>query len=262
MILIERFIYKKWEGITALLANFTDFTYKKHSHEEYALGVTLSGVQKYYLDGSFELSYPHGVTLFNPEQIHDGMAKDKSGLKYVILYLKPNLFMELLDKKDIVRFSSPIIYNYKVEQSILNLSNAILSACDDAMCNELLLTLANNFSDVDLTKAYKKDDIFTKKAKEMIYYSGENILRLGDICKEFNMSKYKFIRLFKANTALTPYQFFLNRKITLAKQLIEKNRDIYSVVADCAFVDLSHLNRHFKRAYGVTAFEYLNLIST
>jgi transcriptional regulator GlxA family with amidase domain len=27
-------------------------------------------------------------------------------------------------------------------------------------------------------------------------------------------------------------------------------------IAECGFVDLSHLNKHFKRIYGITASEY------
>lgn len=257
---MEQFLYKKWDEVLALSANFTDFMYKKHCHEEYAFGVTLSGVQKYHLDGSLERSYPHGVMLFNPEQIHDGMAQDKSGLRYVMLYIKPDLFSNLLETKEIVRFSTPVIYNCKVENSILDLSNAILSASDEALCSELLLELVNNFSRVELSRKNKNDDRLTQKAKEKIYYSSNNVLRLDEICKEFNISKYKFIRIFKANTGLSPYQYFLNCKLSHAKELIERNRDVYSAVSDCGFVDLTHLNRHFKRVYGTTAFEYLNLI--
>ncbi|GIP33968.1 hypothetical protein J2TS4_31780 [Paenibacillus sp. J2TS4] len=55
---------------------------------------------------------------------------------------------------------------------------------------------------------------------------------------------------------ISPYQYFLNCKIERAKSLIEKNKDIYSAVADCGFVDLAHLNRHFKSVYGTTAFGY------
>lgn len=259
MIATETFIYKKWAWITVLSASFTDFTYKKHCHEEYAFGVTLSGVQQYHLDGSLELSYPHGVMRFNPEQVHDGQAHDKTGLTYVMLYLEPNSFLELLDKKELIRFSSPVVYDYRLEQSILSLSNAILSDADEALCSELLLSFVNNFSKVDLNIAHKKDDALTKKAKEMIYCNLEDVLKLDDICKELNISKFKFIRIFKANTGLSPYQYFLNCKISLAKRLIERNRDVYSAVSDCGFVDLTHLNRHFKSMYGTTAFEYLKL---
>ncbi len=259
MIVTERFIYKKAAGITALSASFTDFAYKKHCHEEYAFGVTLSGRQQFHIDGSLELSYPHGVMLFNPEQVHDGMAPDKAGLQYVMLYIEPGTLRALLDRRDPIRFPAPVVYDRRLEQSIMNLSQAILAGRDEALCHELLLAFADNFRRVDSTAADKKDDALTQKAKEMICCAPEDVLRLDDICKELDISKYKFIRTFKASTGLSPYQYFLNRKIALAKRLIEKNRDIYAAVADCGFVDLTHLNRHFKSVYGTTACEYLNL---
>ncbi|MDU4960068.1 MAG: helix-turn-helix transcriptional regulator [Sporomusaceae bacterium] len=81
-------------------------------------------------------------------------------------------------------------------------------------------------------------------------------MRLDEICKELSISKYQLIRLFKANAGISPYQYFIFCKVNRAKQLLEKNQDIYSAVAECGFVDLSHLNKHFKRIYGITAFEY------
>jgi AraC-like DNA-binding protein len=255
---MDRFLYKKSAGITALSASFTDFKYKRHSHQEYALGVTLRGIQQYNLAGSLQSSYQNGVMLFNPEQAHDGMAHDNTGIDYVMLYIEPKLFLEILEKKDIVRFSSPIVYNHKLQQSILNLSSAILSGKDEALCSELLLSLADGFIQPNLFTSYRRDNDLTQKAKEMIHGSLENGLRLDDICRELDISKFKFIRLFKSNTGISPYQYFLNSRVELAKQLIAKNRDIYMAVAECGFVDITHLNKHFKSIYGTTAFEYMS----
>lgn len=77
---MDKFIYKKSAGVTALSASIADFKYKNHSHKEYALGVTLRGIQQYNLGGSLQSSYQNGVMLFNPEQPHDGMAQDKTGI--------------------------------------------------------------------------------------------------------------------------------------------------------------------------------------
>lgn len=255
---MDKFIYKKSAGITALSASITDFRYKKHSHQEYAIGVTLRGIQEYNLDGSLQLSYQNGVMLFNPEQTHDGMAHDEEGLDYVMLYIDPQLLLDVTEKKDIIRFSTPIIYNYKIKQKILNLSNAILSEKDEAYCSELLLSLTDSLIQTNLSTDYKKDNDLISKAKDILHTSLEDVLKLDEICKELNVSKFQFIRLFKAHTGITPYQYFLNCKIELAKRLIEKNRDIYSAVAECGFVDLTHLNKHFKSVYGTTAFEYIS----
>lgn len=258
---MDKFIYKKSAGITALSASFGDFKYKKHSHKEYALGVTLRGIQQYNLNGCLQLSYQNGVMLFNPEQPHDGMAHDETGLDYVMLYIEPTLFQEILEIKEIVRFSTPIVYNYILEQQIVSLSNAILRGKDEALCSEFLLSLAESFTQTNLYMSYKKEDALTRKAKDMIYFNLENVLRLDDICKELHMSKFQFIRLFKANTGISPYQYFLNCKVEFAKKLIEKNRDVYSAVAKYGFVDLTHLNKHFKGIYGITAFEYVSQLN-
>src|SRR5690625_4729790 len=135
---MDKFIYKKAAGITALSASFTDFKYKNHYHKEYAVGVTLRGIQHYHLDGSLHLSYPSGVMFFNPEQAHDGMAHDENGLEYVMLYIDPELFSEITGKRDSMRFSSPIVYDFKLEQTVLNLTNAILNEKDEALSSELL----------------------------------------------------------------------------------------------------------------------------
>lgn len=243
-----------------MAASFTDFTYKRHCHEEYAFGVTLRGIQQFHLSGEAKISYPHGVILFNPEQVHDGSSQDQARLKYVMVYIQPKLLLELLEKKEMLRFAFPVIYDRKLEQSILNLSDAVLNSGEGSLCSELLLAFADHFVKWDLSAVYKKDNMLTKKVKEMIHYSLENGLRLDDICKELNITKFKLIRAFKASTGLSPYQYFLNCKVLLARRLIEKNRDVYTAVTDCGFFDVAHLNRHFKNVYGITAYEYLNLI--
>lgn len=53
----------------------------------------------------------------------------------------------------------------------------------------------------------------------------------------------------------------LAAKIEHAKQLVEQTGDIYEAVVRCGFVDLTHMNRHFKSVYGITAFEYLSHVN-
>ncbi|ASA21564.1 helix-turn-helix transcriptional regulator [Paenibacillus donghaensis] len=258
---MNKFIYKKSAGITALSASMTDFMYKKHSHKEYAIGVTLRGIQHYNLDGSLQLSYPNGVMLFNPEQAHDGMAHDEAGLDYTMLYIEPQLLLEVIEAKNRVRFSTPIVYDYGLERKIISLSHAILSEQDEALCCDLFISLTENLMQTELSTDYKRDTALIKKAKDIIHHTKlEHVLKLDDLCKELHLSKFQLIRFFKAHTGISPYQYFLNCKIEHAKHLIEKHGDIYIAVAACGFVDLTHLNKQFKHVYGITAFEYMSHI--
>ena len=177
----------------------------------------MRGIQHYNLDGSLQLSYPNGVMIFNPEQAHDGMAHDEAGLDYVMLYIDPQLLLEVTEKKDIVLFRDPIIYDYRIEQGVLSLANAILSEKDEELCNELLLSLTDSLIQTNLSVDFKKDNTLIRKAKDMIHSYLENVhvLKLDEISKKLNLSKFQFIRLFKSQTGITPYQYFLSCKIEL-----------------------------------------------
>ncbi|MFL9651851.1 AraC family transcriptional regulator [Exiguobacterium chiriqhucha] len=258
---MEQFLYKKSAGITALSASLTNFTYKKHAHEEYAVGVTLRGIQHYQLDGALQLSHPSGVMLFNPEQAHDGMAHDETGLDYVMLYLDPQMFAEIIEKKDVIRFPNPVVYDSELKKRILNLSQAVLDGRDEALCTELLLPLTDSLFKQETITSYPKDDVFIEKSKELIQGNLGSVLRVDEISGKLGLSKFQFIRAFKAKTGIPPYQYFLNSKIKVAKQLIEQTHDVYMAVVECGFVDLNHLNKHFKGVFGITAFEYLSHIN-
>ncbi|MEW4369723.1 AraC family transcriptional regulator [Paenibacillus kandeliae] len=243
-----------------LSASINEFTYKRHSHQEYSLGVTLRGIQRFTMDGSLQLSHSSGVMLFNPEQAHDGMANDRSGLDYVMLYVDPQLMTEATGQKELLRFSSPIVYDPVLNRKIVSLSKAMLSDQDDALCSELLISLTDSLARTDWTSRASQDVGFIRKSKDMLHADLGGVMKLEEISAELGQSKFQFIRMFKAQTGISPYQYFLNRKIEYAKQLIEQNKDVYTAVTECGFVDLTHLNKHFKSVYGITAFEYMTYL--
>jgi len=253
---MERFTYTRAIGVTVLSASMTDFVYKRHAHEEYALGVTLKGIQQYHLGGTLCSSHPSGVMLFNPEQVHDGCSGDRSGLEYVMLYVPVPLFAEASGLRDAVRFDDPIVYDGGLASAILRLAGSIHAERGEALVSEQLLDVVSRASRTSISVTPDRKDGTALKAMEFMRASQDGHLRLDDLCREVRMSKYHFIRHFKAVTGISPYQFFLNCKAEQAKRLMEENGDVYMAVLQCGFCDLSHLNRHFKRIYGVTASEY------
>ncbi|QKF58207.1 AraC family transcriptional regulator [Aliarcobacter lanthieri] len=254
----DKLIYKNRLGITVLKADVNNMILKKHSHEEYHFAITLKGEQKYILDGKPINSYENGITIFNPEQIHESLY---GNYEYILLLIKPQLLLEAMEQKDIIKFSSSLIYNEKLKEDLLKLSNAVLTQQDELFFSEQFLKVVDNFTKKDYVFSYNKEKDFIKKSKEMIYYELEDILNLDQISQEFNLSKFQFIRRFKENTGITPYQYFLNTKLNHAKSYLDSTKDLYGAVVEFGFSDLSHFNRLFKRVYGTTPFEYINSIN-
>lgn len=97
----DKLIYKNRLGITVLKADVNNMILKKHSHEEYHFAITLKGEQKYILDGKPINSYENGITIFNPEQIHESLY---GNYEYILLLIKPQLLLEAMEQKDIIKF--------------------------------------------------------------------------------------------------------------------------------------------------------------
>ena len=257
---MERFTYAKAIGITTLSAAMAEFVYKRHAHEEYALGVTLKGVQQYHLNRTACSSHPGGVMLFNPEEVHDGCSGDRTGLEYIMLYIPTALFAEASGLGRAVRFDTPIIYDRVLASSILRLAGSVNAGRAEAFVSEQLLDVVNRVARNRTSVELGRKDATVQIAMEFMQASQDGHLRLDELCREVRMSKYHFIRHFKATTGISPYQFFLNCKAKQAKRVLEGSGDVYSAVQQCGFCDLSHLNRHFKRIYGVTASEYARAV--
>jgi AraC family transcriptional regulator len=72
-----------------------------------------------------------------------------------------------------------------------------------------------------------------------------------------HMSPYYFSRLFKQSTGFTPHQYLLKCRTAQAKQLLKTtNLAIADIAGQVGFVDQSHLNRHFKRHFGVSPSQF------
>ncbi len=258
---MREFNYTKHDDMTVLSARFDEFEYKKHSHEEYAIGVTLTGIQKYWLEGELCYSKPGGIMLFEPEQIHDGCSGDKTDLEYVMAYIPRELFEEVSGKKDVVRFSSPIVYDRKLAENVIKLARSVESGQGDLLTSELIMSVINQTANADEEMRMPRNYKAVRRAVEMMHDNFEFPLKLDEICTEVQLSKYHFIRQFKAIKGLSPYQFFLNRRTEHAKKLLECGEELYTVMLKCGFYDLSHLNRQFKSVYGLTANAYSQLVN-
>ncbi|MGW7976884.1 AraC family transcriptional regulator [Staphylococcus xylosus] len=255
---MNEFTFKNAINITALHAKMDDFIYQKHSHQEYAIGVTLKGYQSYHLNGQKQLSRPSGIMFFNPEEEHDGMSYNDQTLEYVMLYIKPDQLLEATTLKQLVHFQDSIIYNKKIEQNVLHLTHAIFNGQTDNICYEYFQNLTDSIYVDTNYQHLKNDNSKLKIAKQVIKSSLVQNFNLEKISKELNMSKYQFIRFFKKYMRITPYQYYMNYKVELAKHIIESHKDIYWAVSECGFVDLTHLNKCFKHRYGVTAYQFMS----
>ena len=88
----NQFQYRKSQHLDQVMllnARMSDFSYSKHAHEEYSLGITLSGRQDFFSNGAFHRSHPGNIIVFNPGVVHDGHPGTDDSLRYKMVYIHP-----------------------------------------------------------------------------------------------------------------------------------------------------------------------------
>ncbi len=73
-------------------------------------------------------------------------------------------------------------------------------------------------------------------------------LTIDEIAKKANLSKYYFIRQFKAATGLSPIAFLNSIRCENAKKLLAKNKySIHEIAIQCGFENDSYFSKTFKK---------------
>jgi AraC family transcriptional regulator len=82
-------------------------------------------------------------------------------------------------------------------------------------------------------------------------------IALDELSNVARVSRFQFIRLFRASTGLTPMKYLESRRIEFARKLIrEKNMSMAEIAVAVGFVDQSHFVKRFRRHAGCTPGQY------
>lgn len=107
----------------------------------------------------------------------------------------------------------------------------------------------------------EKERVSSEIELEMLEaYISENIsesIEIEALAKLFSMSKFTFLKHFKQKTGITPYQYILEVKMSLAKNILKAGKkSIAEISFELGFSDQSHFSNVFKKYFDVTPKEY------
>lgn len=100
-----------------------------------------------------------------------------------------------------------------------------------------------------------QNPLITHYKKQLELYP-ENKFSIEEMAKNAFISKYHFIRTFKAEAGLTPHQFQLQNRIRKAKRLMLKSKTMTEVALTTGFCDQSHFIKQFEKQVGMSPLTY------
>ena len=144
--------------------------------------------------------------------------------------------------------------------------NRLISSVKNIFCKEVqlleigatilptLLYLRNNYTEPQVNSEFESNII--KKAISFMLTNIKNDLSLDDIAEHIGISKYYFIRKFKATTGYTPLQYLTVQRCNLAKVFLKEGLPVKEVAERCGFENASYFSKVFFMIIGIKPTEF------
>jgi AraC-like DNA-binding protein len=248
------------DGVELLEAAFDRHVYDRHTHDAYAIGVTLHGVQRFWCRNRTHDSTPGHVIVISPGEVHDGRSGAAGGYRYRMFYIRPDRLGDVL--LDVVRtpsdvgadrplFPDPDLFNR------LNLAwRAVAHSPGSLAADELLLrsltALAVRGVAQPRREQASRHDRTLQRIRDYLHDHVDHAVSVQQLATIAMMSRFRLTRVFQQAYGLPLHAYHLHARLEEAKRRLACGRAIADVSADLGFVDQSHFHRRFKGSFGMT----------
>ncbi|MYL99876.1 helix-turn-helix domain-containing protein [Novosphingobium sp. FGD1] len=251
-------------GIEHISATYRQHRFPPHAHQEYLIGLTIAGVEHIIQDGERWQSRAGQVRTINPGVVHEGGCGEGEPWAYEALYIPETLILEAVLSVGRVttapRLSDPVLDDHKLAGE-LRLLFALLKAEDEALIREEALTgflsrvARHRILRVDRPLNGREPQAVAR-ARDYLAANARRRVPLEILATVSGLSKFHLLRVFKAQTGLTPWQFQTQIRIDLARRLLAAGEPAGQVAAACGYADQSHMTRRFRELVGLTPAAY------
>lgn len=254
-------------GLSGLSARYRSHAFAPHSHETFVIGVFDAGVSVVRCEREVATLSSANVLLINPGAIHSANGATSEGRTYRGIYPSMELVADALPEvpESQRRFDRTAIADPRVVAAVRADMDILFSDDEPASHEEAVIRMIGRLWHA--AGAARPETVTREPARELdrvrelIADSADELVSLRELAAEAGLSKYHLIRAFSRRFGLTPYAYFLERRVERARQLFDRGGRPAAVAAACGFADQSHLTRHFKRIVGVTPGEYAAALS-
>lgn len=238
--------------------------FDRHSHDECVIGANLLGEERVWLDGRTFSAGAGCITTYNPGEIQGGGVASGQPWRYVGLYL-PMAYLANCLGHTRLQFERPWQYDPALTGELAAAVETCLS--EDALLRErgeeqvtLLLGRVLQGAGVSLEPARAVGHLAVRRLQELLAARLEATPSLDEMAAELGLSKFHLLRSFQKHTGLSPRQWAMQLRTRRAQGLLRQGVAAGEVAHALGFADQSHLNRHFRAAYGLSPGRYQALL--
>ena len=241
-----------------------------HYHEFCKLLLLVSGKGGYVVDGQRYLLQPGDVVLVDSRSIHRPELESGNPYERIIIYISPE-FLQKMSTGDCNLqeiFSLEAGHVLRLKESERKKIFAMTAALEkelsgenygrELISNAYLLRLL-----VEIGRQRRRKDAYNPhpvipqnpRVLEWMAYIDQHLaedLDMDSLAEQFYISKYHMMRLFHRETGFTIHTYLLQRRLLMARQLIEKGMRTTEACYRCGFRSYSSFTRAYNKHLGST----------
>ncbi len=259
-------------NLELLHAAYTKHQFSPHFHEGHVIGVIEKGQLGFDYRGEKLVASEGQINLADPGEVHNGFAVSEKGWQYRMFYLACGQLGAILS--DLCGNPSPLPFFKK-------------GVIQDRVLAGEIHRLHRDFENTHISLLEKESRFFTlisrvvsrhapgamawpkpgkeqktvERIKEYINDGFDTPITLDNLSVVAQMSKYYLLRIFSAHTGLTPHAYLTFVRASKARQMMEQKICLADIALLTGFFDQSHLNRVFKKVFGITPGQYSKAVS-
>lgn len=244
-------------GALLIQGTFRAFTFPRHMHESYSIGLVHQGTNYFECNGTNWAAHAGNICVMNPEQIHSGKADDR-GWTYTNMFLEPATLHAAVGSAH----ASPIWFKQHVfddaatarhltalVQTSLSGGDSMAAECEYALLLARLGQVASR--SLHHEKASSKTGAILR-VRDMLDSVCHRSVTLAELALACDMNTFHLVHRFTKEVGISPYAYHMNRRLQHAQRLLEGGSFVAEVAFSTGFTDQAHFTRHFRRFLGIT----------
>ncbi|MEN3290943.1 MAG: hypothetical protein V7642_196 [Burkholderiales bacterium] len=255
-------------GVELYSARLVDHAFAPHVHDAYSLGAIEAGVERFRYQGAEHLAPAGTLVLLNPDELHTGEAEVDVGWTYQMLYIEPETLRAMTGTEAF--FPDATVHDPKLAAAYRIAFRRMWNAPDDLaflsdftrLIDTMVTRYGRNARALRAPSGPARRTASMHRVLDCIEAQLDQTIGVDMLAAEAGLSVFHFVRTFSDMFHATPHQYLQARRAARAKSLLAQRATPSDAAAAVGLTDQSHLNRWFKRTYGVTPAQYQQQIGT
>lgn len=241
-----------WPGVVAVEA-FSRHAFGRHTHDEFGIGVLLQGAQDSASGRGPVRAAAGQVITVNPGEVHDGRPVGGAPRRWRMLYFHSAVMaraFEGIEAAPRSELAHPVLDRPAAASAFLALHAAASGTGSGLAVESLLLETVSHLVERRAAGLPLVASAIAP-AQRLLDEDPSAEWRLEALATVCGVSRFHFLRAFRAATGLPPHAYQVQRRLQLARRMILDGVGLAEAAA-AGFADQSHFTRHFRRSYGHT----------